>query len=124
MELFLKQLKVYYVVTESCPEIPVSPPASLEEVCLAKSGAQMWMNDDYICRHSILNSLCHVSNYIQFQMIDGVSVVEQVEQLHRIADSVTASGIHIDENFHYIPLDRLIYWLKDEEDSRSTQQQQ
>lgn len=144
----------------------------------------MWMNDDYICRHSILNSLfvqlfdqysiikttsnarelwkelkslydddfgtkrCHVNNYTQFQMIDGVSVVEQVEQLHRITGSVTASGIHTDESFHvnaiisklppswqnfraklmmhqeYQPLDKLIYWLKDEEDSRSSQQQQ
>ncbi|XP_023746407.2 RNA polymerase II transcriptional coactivator KELP [Lactuca sativa] len=39
IELFLKQFKVYYVVTESCPEISVSPAASLEEICLAKSHA-------------------------------------------------------------------------------------
>ncbi|KAL4562612.1 hypothetical protein LXL04_026640 [Taraxacum kok-saghyz] len=180
MEFFLNQLRVSYVLFEPCPKIPFSPPASLKDISQAKSYLQQWTNDDYLCRHTILNSLSdhlfdqysiktslnareiweeikscydddfgtkrsHVNNYIQFQMIDGVSVVEQVEELHRIAGTITASGIHIDENFHisviisklpaswknvraklmqeeHLPLDKLIFRLKDEEDSRSQQQ--
>lgn len=178
MECFLNQLKVFYVLTNSCPKIPGSPESSFQEISQAKSWAQKWSNDDYMCRHSILNSLSdqlfdqysvktlnarelwdelkslyaddfgtkisHVNNYMQFQMVDGVSVIEQVQELHRIAGTITTSGIHIDENFHvsaiisklppswkhvrvklmqeeHMPLDKLIHTLKDEEDSRSQQ---
>ncbi|XP_059318222.1 uncharacterized protein LOC132068604 [Lycium ferocissimum] len=41
-----------------------------------------------------------VNKYLQFQMIDGISILEQVQELHKIADSLMASGIWIDENFH------------------------
>ncbi|GJZ40165.1 putative zinc knuckle (CCHC-type) family protein [Tanacetum coccineum] len=162
--------------------IPLPPLASLGKITIAgnitqaKTHAQRWINDDYICRHTIMNSLSdqlfdeysvktlnakelwdelkllydedfgtnisHVNNYIQFQMVDGVSVLEQVHELHRIAGTITASGIHIDERFHvgviisklppswkhvrpklmqeeHLSLDKLIYILKDEEDSRS-----
>ncbi|XP_071726559.1 uncharacterized protein [Rutidosis leptorrhynchoides] len=119
MEFFLDQLKVFYVLTNPCPKIPGSKEASFQEISQAKSWAQKWINDDYICRHNILNSLSdqlfdqystktlnardlwddlkssyadvfgtqisHVNNYIQFQMVDGVSVLEQVHELHRIA---------------------------------------
>nr|XP_043622041.1 uncharacterized protein LOC122593670 [Erigeron canadensis]XP_043622042.1 uncharacterized protein LOC122593670 [Erigeron canadensis] len=178
MEFFLSQLQVFYVLNYSCPNIPASPEASFQEISQAKSQAQKWINDEYICRHSILNSLSdqlfdlysiktlnarelwdeltssyaddfgtrisHVNNYIQFQMVDGVSVLEQVQELHRIAGTITTSGIHIDENFHvsaiisklppswkqvrvklmqeeHLPLDKLIYLLKDEEDCRNQQ---
>ncbi|GJU21265.1 putative zinc knuckle (CCHC-type) family protein [Tanacetum coccineum] len=178
MEFFINQLKLSYVLVTSCPKVPVSPQAYLEEITQAKTHAQRWINDDYICRHTIMNSLSdqlfdeysvktlnakelwdelkllydedfgtnisHVNNYIQFQMVDGVSVLEQVHELHRIAGTITASGIHIDERFHvgviisklpaswkhirpklmqeeHLSLDKLIYILKDEEDSRSQQ---
>ncbi|GJU55350.1 putative zinc knuckle (CCHC-type) family protein [Tanacetum coccineum] len=134
MEFFINQLKLSYVLVTSCPKVPVSPQASLEEITQATTHAQRWINDDYICRHTIMNSLSdqlfdeysvktlnakelwdelkllydedfgtnisHVNNYIQFQMVDGVSVLEQVHELHRIAGTITASGIHIDERFH------------------------
>ncbi|XP_024992930.1 uncharacterized protein LOC112526751 isoform X2 [Cynara cardunculus var. scolymus] len=176
MEFFLNQLKISYVLIESCPKIPVSPESTSEQISESKSRAQKWINDDYICRQTILNSLSdqlfdqysvktlnagelwnelkslyaddygtkrsHINTYIQFQMIDGVSVIEQVQELHRIAGLITASGINIDENFHvsaiisklppswkhiraklmqeeYLPLDKLIYRLKDEEDYRN-----
>nr|GEU51020.1 putative zinc knuckle (CCHC-type) family protein [Tanacetum cinerariifolium] len=178
MEFFINQLKISHVLVTSCPEVHVSPQASFEEITEAKTYAQKWINDDYICRHAIMNSLSdqlfdeysvktlnakelwdtlkllydedfgtnisHVNNYLQFQMIDGVSVLEQVHELHRIAGTITASGIHIDERFHvgviisklpsswkhirpklmqeeHLSLDKLIYILKDEEDSRSQQ---
>lgn len=181
MEFYLNQLNLSYVLVKLCPKIPVSSESSFEEITQAKTNAQKWMNDDYICRHSILNSLSdqlfdqysaktlnakglwdelnsfyaddfgtkisHVNNYIQFQMVDGVPVLEQVQELHRIASVITTSGIHIDENFHagiiisklppswkhvraklmheeYLPLDKLIYVLKDEEDSRNQQKRE
>ncbi|KAI3681874.1 hypothetical protein L6452_36679 [Arctium lappa] len=94
MEFFLNQLKISYVLIESCPKIPVSPESSSEHISESKSRL------------------------------------------------ITASGITIDENFHvsvivsklppswkhiraklmqeeYLPLDKLIYRLKDEEDYRN-----
>ncbi|KAI3693995.1 hypothetical protein L1987_76952 [Smallanthus sonchifolius] len=181
MEFFLNQLKLFYVLVTSCPKIPVPPEASFEEINRSKSHAQKWINDDYICRHTILNSLSdqlfdqysvktlnakelwdnlnssyaddygtktsHVNNYIHFQMVDGVSVLEQVHELHRIADIISTCGISIDEKFHVgviisklppswkhiqaklmqqenLTLDNLIYLLKDEEDSRSQQKRE
>lgn len=83
-----------------------------------------------------------VNKYIQFQMVDGVSVLEQVQELHKIADSIVASGIWFDENFHvstiisklppswkqcrvklmqedFLPLNKLMYRLRDEEEFRN-----
>ncbi|KAJ0914414.1 putative transcription factor ssDNA-binding-TF family [Helianthus annuus] len=178
MEFFLNQVKIFYVLVTPCPKFPVAVEASFEEINRSKSHAQKWINDDYICRHTILNSLSdhlfdqysvktlnakelwddlnssyaddygtntsHVNNYINFQMVDGVSVLEQVHELHRIADIISTSGTAIDEKFHVgviisklppswkhiqtklmqqecLTLDNLVYMLKDEEDSRSQQ---
>lgn len=75
-------------------------------------------------------------------MVDGVSVVEQVQELHNIADSIIASGMWVDENFHvsaivsklppswkecrvklmqeeFLPLNKLMYTLRVEEESRN-----
>lgn len=176
MEFFLNQLNLFYVIVTPCPKFPVPLESSFEEINRSKSREQKWINDDYICRHTILNSLSdhlfdqysvkstnakqlwddlnktynddygtktsHVNNYISFQMVDGVSVLEQVHELHRIAGVISTTGINIDEKFHvgviisklppswkhvqtklmqheYLTLDNLIYALKDEEDSRS-----
>ncbi|XP_052211603.1 uncharacterized protein LOC127814252 [Diospyros lotus] len=173
MVLFLQQLKIAYVLTQPCPRI--SPEASVEEVAQAKAAVQKWVDDDYICRHSILSSVCdhlfeqyskrifsakelwediklaydddfgtkrsQVSKYMRFQMVDGISVIEQVEELHSIANSLIASGMGIDENFHvsviisklppswkdyskklmqeeFLPLNVLIHRLSVEEESR------
>lgn len=57
MELFLKQLKIVYVLTVPRPSIATSPPASAEEIAQAKATEQKWCNDDHLCRLNILNSL-------------------------------------------------------------------
>ncbi|XP_028126393.1 uncharacterized protein LOC114323108 [Camellia sinensis] len=176
MEFFLKQLKVAYVLTEPCPSIAVNPEASFEEIALAKAAVQKWVDDDYISRHTILNSLSdhlfaqyskktrsakelweelklaydedvgtkrsQVNKYIQFQMVDGIPILEQVQELHMIADSIIASGMWVDENFHvsaiisklpsswkeyrmklmreeFLPLKMLMYRLSVEEESRN-----
>ncbi|CAL5397688.1 unnamed protein product [Camellia sinensis] len=176
MEFFLKQLKVAYVLTEPCPSIAVSPEASFEEIARAKATVQKWVDDDYISRHTILNSLSdhlfaqyskktrsakelweelklaydedvgtkrsQVNKYIQFQMVDGIPILEQVQELHMIADSIIASGMWVDENFHvsaiisklpsswkeyrmklmreeFLPLKMLMYRLSVEEESRN-----
>ncbi|KAI6707771.1 hypothetical protein NL676_010733 [Syzygium grande] len=41
-----------------------------------------------------------VKRYIEFEMVDGKSVIEQVQELNRMADSIAAAGISVDENFH------------------------
>ncbi|PSS11640.1 RNA polymerase II transcriptional coactivator KELP like [Actinidia chinensis var. chinensis] len=176
MELFLKKLTIAYVLIEPCPSIAVSPEASFKEIARAKSAMQKWVDDDYICRHSILNSLSdrlfdqyskkttsakelweelklaydedfgtrrsEVNKYIQFQIVDGISIIEQVQELHKIADSIIASGMWIDETFHvstiisklppswkeyrmklmhkeFLPVNKLMYHLRVEEESRN-----
>ncbi|KAK4411514.1 hypothetical protein Sango_0224400 [Sesamum angolense] len=133
------------------------------------------IDDDYMCRHNILNSCVdnlfqlysqkscsarelweelklvydedlgttrsQINKYIHFQMVDGVSVVEQVQELHGIANSIVASGTWIDENFHvstivsklppswkefrvrlmheeFVPFNMLMHRLQVEEDTR------
>ncbi|WVY92369.1 hypothetical protein V8G54_031457 [Vigna mungo] len=41
-----------------------------------------------------------VKKYIEFQIVDEKTVIEQVRDLNGIADSIAASGIFIDDNFH------------------------
>lgn len=134
MEIFLKRLKIAYVLTDRRPSIPDRPKANFEEIARAKAEVQKWVDDDSLCRHSILSCLSdhlfdqyskktnnakelweelklaydedfgtmrsEVNKYIQFQMVDGISVLEQAHELCRIANSIVASGMWIDENFH------------------------
>ncbi|GMI66769.1 hypothetical protein like AT4G00980 [Hibiscus trionum] len=135
MELFLKQLQIAYVLTDRCPSLNLSPEVTSEEPAQAKVAEKKWMNDDYLCRHCILNALsdnlyyqfskkaktakdlweelklvylyeefgtkrAQVRKYIEFQIVDGRSIVEQILELNGISNSIIASGIMVDENFH------------------------
>ncbi|KAL3649587.1 hypothetical protein CASFOL_005990 [Castilleja foliolosa] len=82
-----------------------------------------------------------INKYIQFEMVDGVSVPDQAQELGKIADSIIASGTWVDENFHvgvvvsklpaswkdfrvrllredFLPLNVLMRRLRAEEESR------
>ncbi|KAG5566022.1 hypothetical protein RHGRI_001821 [Rhododendron griersonianum] len=134
MEIFLKRLKIAYVLTDRRPSIADRQKASFEEIARAKAEVQKWLNDDNLCHHSILSCLCDnlfakyskktksakelweelksaygedfgtstskVNKYMQFEMVDGISILEQAQELCRIADSIKASGMWIDEHFH------------------------
>ncbi|KAL6290502.1 hypothetical protein ACE6H2_008012 [Prunus campanulata] len=41
-----------------------------------------------------------VKKYIEFVMLEGKSIVEQVENFNRLADSIVGSGMMIEEKFH------------------------
>ncbi|KAL0398014.1 UNVERIFIED_CONTAM: RNA polymerase II transcriptional coactivator KELP [Sesamum calycinum] len=175
MDFFLNQLDIGYVLAQPCPSISLNQETSLYEKVKEKAAVQRWIDDDYMCRHNILNSLCdnlfqlysqkscsarelweelklvydedlgttrsQINKYIHFQMVDGVSVIEQVQELHRIANSIMASGTWIDENFHvstivsklppswkefrvrlmheeFVPFNMLMHRLQVEEDTR------
>ncbi|XVE73698.1 hypothetical protein DITRI_Ditri11bG0139700 [Diplodiscus trichospermus] len=135
LELFLKQLQIAYVLTDPCPSITLSSEASGKESAQAKTAERKWMNDDYLCRHSILSSLSdnlyyqfskktkaakelweelklvylyeefgtkrsQVRKYIEFQIVEGRPIFEQMQELNSITDSIVAAGMTIDENFH------------------------
>lgn len=175
MELFLNQVNIAYVLAEPCPSITLNPEASFEEKVMVQSALRRWTNDDYLCRHNILNSLCdnlfqlysqksysarelweeltlsyedfgtkrsEINKYIHFQMVDGVSVLEQVQELHKIANSIRAYGTRIDETFHasvivsklppswkelrvrlmheeFLPINMLMHRIQVEEESRN-----
>ncbi|KAL0464930.1 UNVERIFIED_CONTAM: hypothetical protein Slati_0380600 [Sesamum latifolium] len=176
MEFFLNQLDIGYVLAKPCPSISLNQETSLDEKVKEKAAVQRWIDDDYMCRHNILNSLCdnlfqlysqkscsagelweelklvygedlgttrsQINKYIHFQMVDGVSIIEQAQELHRIANSIMASGTWIDENFHvstivsklppswkefrvrlmheeFLPFNMLMHRLQVEEDSRN-----
>lgn len=160
-----------------CSQILVLVPQALRENTGAEVAAKKWVNDEYICRRNILNSLSddlfqqysnkksysakevweelksdyseefgrvrsEVNEYIHFEMVHGISVVQQVEELNDIAKSITKSGIGIDENFQasviisklppswkeyraklmhceFLSVNRLLDLLKLEEESRN-----
>ncbi|CAJ2631304.1 unnamed protein product [Trifolium pratense] len=55
MELFLKQLKINYVLTEPCPNATLGEKdASAGET---KAAEKRWLNDDLTCRRNILSHL-------------------------------------------------------------------
>ncbi|KAK1374020.1 RNA polymerase II transcriptional coactivator KELP [Heracleum sosnowskyi] len=172
----LNQLKIAYVLTQPCPDVTLHEEASFENAAQAKAAAKKWIDDDYLCRVNILNSLSdhlydqyskrmlsskelweelklsfdedfgtkisQVSKYMQYQIVDGASVLEQVQELHEIADTIIACGMRIDENFHvsaivsklppswkecrvkllkeeWLPLSKLMYTLRVEENFRN-----
>ncbi|KAI9182472.1 hypothetical protein LWI28_025704 [Acer negundo] len=135
MEVFLKQLKIEYVLSDACPGVTLSPQASSEEISKVKVAEQKWVHDDHICRRHILSCLSdhlyyqfskktksakelweelkfvylyeefgtkrlQVKKYIEFQMVDEKPILEQLQEFNNIADSVVASGMMIDDNFH------------------------
>ncbi|MFQ6658345.1 hypothetical protein Gotur_027651, partial [Gossypium turneri] len=65
MELFLKQLRIAYVLTDPCPSLNISSEATSEELAQAKVAEKKWMNDDYLCHHCILSALSD-NLYYQF----------------------------------------------------------
>lgn len=94
-------------------------------------------NDDFGTKRSQINK------YIHFQMVDGVSILDQVQELHNIADSIIASGTWIEESFHasvivsklppswkelrlklmqeeFLPLNMLMHRLQVEAESRNS----
>ncbi|KAK6158885.1 hypothetical protein DH2020_006199 [Rehmannia glutinosa] len=58
MEFFLNQLNIAYALSEQCPSLSSNPEASFDEQVKVKAAIQRWIDDDYMCRHNILNSLC------------------------------------------------------------------
>ncbi|KAK1560977.1 hypothetical protein Q3G72_033067 [Acer saccharum] len=65
MEVFLKQLKIEYVLSDACPGVTLSPRASSEEISKVKAAEQKWVHDDHICRRHILSCLSD-NLYYQF----------------------------------------------------------
>lgn len=57
MELYLKQSKVAYVLTDPRPGLSLGPETTTEEIAQAKRDEQKWVNDDRICRRNIQSSL-------------------------------------------------------------------
>lgn len=61
MESLLKQLKIAYVLTESCPNATPGLDATAEEIAEARAAEKRWVNDDFLCRRNIL---CYLSDHL------------------------------------------------------------
>lgn len=59
MELFLKQLNLTYVLSESCPTTGSSQglETNPREITRADATEKNWLRDDYLCHNHLLNSL-------------------------------------------------------------------
>ncbi|KAM7476536.1 hypothetical protein LguiB_023779 [Lonicera macranthoides] len=162
IEFFLNQLKIAYVLTEPCPHIPLEARKWTNDDYICRrnilnslsdhlfdqyskksyTAKELWeelkfaFNEDFGAKRS------DVHQYIHFEMVDGISVLEQVQILNNIADSVIASGMFFNENFHvssivsklppswkdcraklmreeFLPFNKLMHHLRVEEESRS-----
>ncbi|XP_058189545.1 uncharacterized protein LOC131307142 isoform X3 [Rhododendron vialii] len=65
-----------------------------------KSAKELWEELKSAYGEDFGTSTSKVNKYMQFEMVDGISVLEQAQELCRIADSIKASGMWIDEHFH------------------------
>ncbi|XP_073128870.1 uncharacterized protein [Henckelia pumila] len=64
------------------------------------SAKELWEELKSVHDEDFGTKMSQINKYIHFQMVDGVSVLEQVQELHKIVNSIMASGSFIDENFH------------------------
>jgi len=122
MELFLKQMKLAYVLSEPYPGI-------------GSGSSQDWLRDDYLCHNHLMKSLSddlyrqylkrfkhakelweelkwvyrreesnskmvQVRKYIDFKMVEERPVLEQVQEFIKIADSIVGAGMVLDETFY------------------------
>ncbi|XP_016461387.2 uncharacterized protein LOC107784729 [Nicotiana tabacum] len=120
IEFFLKQLNIAYVLSEPCPNTLENRQKWVDDDYLCCRNISNSLSDKLFEEYSKKNysakelweelrstydedfgtKSSEVNKYLQFQMVDGISILEQVQELHKIADSLMASGIWIDENFH------------------------
>lgn len=65
-----------------------------------KSAGELWEELKAVYDEDFGNKRSQINKYIHFQMVDGVSIFDQIQELHNIADSIIASGTWIEEYFH------------------------
>lgn len=66
-----------------------------------RSAKELWEELKLVYLHEEVGTKrSKVKKYIEFEMVDEKSILEQVMELNNIADSIVASGMLIDENFH------------------------
>ncbi|KAE8699801.1 basic helix-loop-helix family protein [Hibiscus syriacus] len=67
----------------------------------AKTAKELWEELKLVYLYEEFGTKrAQVRNYLEFQIVDGKSIVEQMQELNNIADSIVASGMMVDENFH------------------------
>ncbi|XP_023539029.1 uncharacterized protein LOC111799782 [Cucurbita pepo subsp. pepo] len=64
------------------------------------SARELWkeLNSLYLCDYGTRRS--QVKKYLEFRMVEEKSILEQVEELNNIAESIISAGMRIDEDFH------------------------
>ncbi|CAN0889597.1 RNA polymerase II transcriptional coactivator KELP [Linum grandiflorum] len=162
MELFLKHLKVAHVLSEDPPLARAAEQKWLDEdhMCrlhilnslsdslyhqfskTTKTAKELWdqLNQIYLFEE-FGSKRVQVKKYIEFQMVDDKSIVDQVQELNSIADAIVAAGTVVQEYFHvsaiiaklppswksfcnrfvhmeYLPFSMLMEMIKAEEESR------
>ncbi|XP_057778625.1 uncharacterized protein LOC130997350 [Salvia miltiorrhiza] len=64
------------------------------------SAGELWDELRAVYNEDFGNKRSQINKYIHFQMVDGVSIFDQIQELHKIADSIIAAGTWIEEYFH------------------------
>lgn len=64
------------------------------------SAGELWQELKAVYNEDFGNKRSQINKYIHFQMVDGVPIFDQIQELHKIADSIIASGTWIEEYFH------------------------
>ncbi|MBA0685976.1 hypothetical protein Goari_013611, partial [Gossypium aridum] len=67
----------------------------------AKTAKELWEELKLVYLYEEFGTKrAQVRKYIEFQIVDERPIVEQMQELNNIADSIVATGIMVDENFH------------------------
>ncbi|WCJ22430.1 zinc knuckle (CCHC-type) family protein [Euphorbia peplus] len=68
---------------------------------ITRSAKELWEELRLVYLHEEFGKKrSQVKSYIEFQITDDKPILEQIQELNNIADSVVAAGIHFDEKFH------------------------
>ncbi|KAJ8900473.1 hypothetical protein K2173_025250 [Erythroxylum novogranatense] len=67
----------------------------------AKNAKELWEELKLVYQYEDFgNKLSQVKKYIEFQMVDDKPILQQVQELNGIADSIVSTGTSIDDSFH------------------------
>ncbi|KAF6175807.1 hypothetical protein GIB67_003295 [Kingdonia uniflora] len=103
MVFLLKQLKNYYVLSDICPATPAKTMSDAAKKALEK--VQKWKDDDYLCRHHILNSLTDaLYNQFKKKNNNAKDLWEGIRTVY-VADETSTKKFQVSNYIDYVMVD-------------------
>ncbi|KAF6174952.1 hypothetical protein GIB67_026440 [Kingdonia uniflora] len=103
MVFFLKQLKIYYVLSDIYPTTPAETMSDTAKKALEK--IQKWKDDNNLCRHHILNSLTDaLYNQFKKNTNNAKDLWEGIRTVY-VADETSTKKFQVSNYIDYVMVD-------------------